>query len=111
MTATAEKPPVTTEMFEAWMASWKAMNWTQDQMEKLAGSWMEQAHTMRHDGEKVLEVLVSQAKTNTEEMQQLAEHGVKSALQFVPGWDVLTQADLRRQVADLQKRVDELSHR
>ena len=94
----------TANVFDAWMAGYKALNWNQDQIEKLSSTWLGQAHTMRHDGEKVLEVIVSQAKQNTDEMQKVA----KSMLEAVPGWDVLTQADLRRQVNDMGMRLDAL---
>ncbi|HEY9724606.1 MAG TPA: DUF3294 domain-containing protein [Oscillatoriaceae cyanobacterium] len=109
MTTTTQ--PMTGEFFEAWRSSMKAMTWSQDQLEKLASTWMEQGRTMRHDGEKVLEVLISQAKTNCEEMQQKAEHGFKSSLQAVPGWDLLTQNDLRRQMDELNKKLDGLGAR
>ena len=92
----------TVNVLEAWMSGYKALNWNQDQIEKLSTTWIDQAHTMRHDGEKVIEVMVNQAKHNAEEMQQVA----KTMLEAVPGWDVLTQADLRRQVADLNARLD-----
>lgn len=100
MTTTTMNP--TTTMLDAWMSGYKALNWNQDQLEKLTTTWLGQAHTMRHDGEKVLEVMVGQAKTQADELQKAA----KSMLEAVPGWDVLTQADLRRQVADLAAKMD-----
>lgn len=108
---TTAQQPMTAEIFEAWRASMKAMTWSQDQLEQLATSWMEQGRTMRHDGEKVLEVLLTQAKTNCEDMQQLAEQSVKSSLKAVPGWDLLTQSDLRRQLDALNQKLDALSAR
>lgn len=102
-------PSITSEMMDAWLASVKSVAWSQDQMLTLSHSWMEQSRTMRNDGEKVLEVIVSQTKQNVEEMNRLANESVKSALEHVPGWDLLTQQDLRRQVADLKTRVDELA--
>lgn len=110
MNATAPKTAsITAEMMDAWLASVKSVAWSQDQMMTLSHSWLEQSRTMRNDGEKVLEVIVTQAKTNVEEMNRLATESVKSALEHVPGWDVMTQQDLRRQVAELKTRVDELS--
>ncbi len=108
-TETPTLPNVTGEILEAFLSNAKALNWSQDQLETLAATWMKQAHTMRHDGEKVFEVLVSQAKTHSEEMTRLAEQTMASATQNVPGWDLLTFGDLRRQVADLSARVDALS--
>jgi polyhydroxyalkanoate synthesis regulator phasin len=107
----------TVNVLDAWMSGYKALNWNQDQVEKLSTTWIDQAHTMRHDGEKVLEVMVNQAKHNVEEMQQVAktmleavpgemQQVAKTMLEAVPGWDVLTQADLRRQVAELNARLD-----
>lgn len=95
----------TTAMLDTWMNGCKAMNWNQDQLEKLTTTWLDQAHTMRHDGEKVLEVMVGQAKANADEMQKAA----KAMLESVPGWDVLTQADLRRQVSELNARLDAIA--
>ena len=92
-------------MFDTWMSGAKALNWNQDQVEKLTTTWLGQVHTMRHDGEKVLEVMVGQAKNHTEQLQTAA----KQMLESVPGWDVLTQQDLRKQVDELNKRVDALS--
>ena len=110
MTATAERvapqsSKIAGEMIDAWMSSYKTLNWSQDQMQTLASSWMDQTRTMRHDGEKVLEVLVSQAKTNVEEMARLSE----ATLQSVPAWDMITGSELRKQVEALEKRVDELA--
>lgn len=104
-------PNVTGEILDAFMSSAKALNWSQDQLSTLAETWMKQAHTMRHDGEKVLEVLVSQAKVHADEMARLAEQGLASATQAVPGWDWLTLADLRRQVEALSSRVDSLTQK
>jgi BMFP domain-containing protein YqiC len=100
--ATATIPNPATVVLDAWMSGYKALNWNQDQLEKLGTTWMSQAHTMRHDGEKVLEVMVGQAKSSADELQANA----KSMLGSVPGWDVLTQADLRRQVAELSAKLD-----
>lgn len=110
-TETPTIPQFANEIFDACLSSAKAMNWSQDQFETLASTWMKQAHTMRHDGEKVLEVLVSQAKSHSEEMMRLADQSFKSATQHVPGWDLLTQSDLRRQVEDLAARVDALAQK
>lgn len=110
MNTTATKTPaIASELMDAWLASVKSVVWSQDQVLNLTGSWVEQSRTMRNDGEKVLEVIVTQAKSNVEEMNRLATESAKSALDYVPGWDILTQADLRRQVADLKTRVDELA--
>ncbi len=108
-TETPSLPNLTVEFLDACLSNAKALNWSQDQLEALTSTWMKQAHTMRHDGEKVLEVLISQAKTHSEEMVRLAEQGMASATQHVPGWDLLTLGDLRRQVADLSARVDALT--
>jgi hemerythrin len=108
-TETPTLPNVTGEILEAFLSNAKALNWSQDQLETLAATWMKQAHTMRHDGEKVFEVLVSQAKVHSEEMARLAEQTVANATQHVPGWDLMTVGTLRRQVEDLAARVDSLS--
>jgi polyhydroxyalkanoate synthesis regulator phasin len=110
---TTEQRPVASpaELWNVWLSSAKTMNWTADQMEVLTNSWMEQTKTMRHDGQKVLEVMVTQAKTNTDEATRMAESMVKGAMSAVPGWDVLTMGDLRRQVEDLSARVDALEKR
>jgi polyhydroxyalkanoate synthesis regulator phasin len=110
MNTTAERPThtLTGDMLDAWMTSYKTMTWTQDQMETLAVSWLEQAKTMRNDGHKVLEVLVSQAKNNAEDMQKLAASSMKHVMEQVPGWDALTVSDMRRQMADLNARMDAL---
>ena len=108
-TETPTLPAFTGELLDACLASAKALNWSHDQLEALASTWMEQAHTMRHDGEKVFEALISQAKTQAEEMATLAEEGMASATQLVPGWDLLTGGDLRRQIAELSARLDALS--
>lgn len=105
-TTTTERPAAASELWNIWLTSAKTMNWSQDQMEVLTSSWMEQTKTMRHDGQKVLEVLVTQAKTNTDEAARMAETMVKSTLNAVPGWDMLTLGDLRRQVEDLSARVE-----
>ncbi|GEM_PF-5717550 len=108
-TETAIRPNLAGELLDATLSGAKALNWSQDQLEALASTWMKQAHTMRHDGEKVFEVLVSQAKTQTEEMMQFADQGFKSATQHVPAWDMFTMGDLRRQVEELSTRLDTLS--
>ncbi len=100
---------LTGEMLDAALSNAKALNWSQDQLETLAATWMKQAHTMRHDGEKVFEVLVSQAKVHSEEMARLAEQTMASTTQHVPGWDLMTVGALRRQVEDLAARVDSIS--
>ncbi|MDB5099282.1 MAG: hypothetical protein JWM80_3703 [Cyanobacteria bacterium RYN_339] len=93
-------------VMDSWMAGYKTMTWNQDQMETLGASWLEQARSMRNDGQKVLEVMVAQAKNSTDELARTNQALVKNALESVPAWDVLTQADLRRQVADLGARLD-----
>lgn len=108
-TETPTLPNLTAEFLDACLSSAKALNWSQDQLETLTSTWMKQAHTMRHDGEKVFEVLIAQAKTHSEDMARLAEQSMANATQNVPGWDMLTFGDLRRQVADLSARVDALS--
>ena len=99
------------ELFDTWLSVGKSFNWTQDQMQTLVSTWLEQGRTMHHDGEKVLEVMTSQAKANAEEWQRAAQERMQSHLTVVPGWDLLTQADLRRQVAELSVRVDALEAR
>jgi polyhydroxyalkanoate synthesis regulator phasin len=106
--ATTERHTAASELWNIWLSSAKTFNWSQDQVEVLTASWTEQAKTMRHDGQKVLEVLVTQAKTNSEEAQRMTESMMKGALQAVPGWDMLTMGDLRRQVEDLTARVEVL---
>ena len=110
MNTTERTTPATAagELWSIWLNSAKSMNWSQDQVEVLTSSWAEQAKTMRHDGQKVLEVIVTQAKSNTEEAQRMTESLMKGALQAVPGWDMLTMGDLRRQVEDLTARVEVL---
>ena len=110
MNTTTERPltPAASDLLTVWLSSAKSMSWSADQMEVLTHSWMEQTKTMRHDGQKVLEVMVTQAKSNADEAQRMAESMVKGAMQAVPGWDILTQSDLRRQVEDLSARVDVL---
>lgn len=106
-TATVEnRHSVTAELMDAWLASYKTATWTQDQLEQLAGSWMNQARSMRNDGQKVFEVLVTQAKQNADEMTRTAEGAMQNAMARVPGWDAVTMNDLRRQVADLNARVE-----
>lgn len=108
-TATAEtrtSSSMTAELMDAWLASYKTAAWTQDQLEQLAGSWMNQARSMRNDGQKVFEVLVTQAKQNADEMTRTAEGAMSQAMARVPGWDAVTMNDLRRQVADLSARVE-----
>jgi hypothetical protein len=99
----------TANYFDAWMSGYKALAWNQDQLETLGANWLSQARTMRHDGEKVLEVLVTQTRERTEEMQKSAQALTKSALEHVPAWDLFTQADLRKQVGELSARLDALS--
>lgn len=108
-TATETRPSLTADMMDAWMASYKTAAWTQDQLEQLTGSWLTQARTMRNDGQKVLEVIVSQAKANADEATRATEGMMQRAMAGVPGWDALTRADLRRQVEDLNARVDQLA--
>lgn len=106
-TATAEnRQTLTADLMDAWLASYRTGAWTQDQLEQLATSWMTQARTMRNDGQKVFEVLVTQAKQNADEMTRATEGAMNRAMARVPGWDAATMADLRRQVADLGVRVD-----
>lgn len=105
MTTAEKNAPLASEMLDVWMSTTKTLNWSQDQMQTLTHSWMEQTKTMRHDGEKVLEVMVSQAKSNVEEMSR----NMQSALNAVPAWDALTMGDMRRQMNELAKRMDELS--
>lgn len=108
-TATETRTNLAADMLDTWMASYKTATWTQDQLETLAGSWMNQARTMRNDGQKVLEIIVSQTKSNADDAQRATEGAMQRAMAGVPGWDLLTRADLRRQVEDLNARVDALS--
>lgn len=103
---TTATPNPMSAVLDTWMAGYKTMTWNQDQLETLGASWLEQARSMRNDGQKVLEVMVAQAKSSSEELARTNQALVKSALESVPAWDVLTQADLRRQVADLGARLD-----
>lgn len=107
-TATETRPNLAADMMDAWMASYKSATWTQDQLETLTGSWVNQARTMRNDGQKVLEIIVSQAKHNADDAQRVTESVMQRAMAGVPGWDMLTRNDLRRQVEDLNARVDAL---
>ena len=109
MNTTTDRPAsAASELWNVWLSSAKTMNWSADQMEILTSSWIEQTKTMRHDGQKVLEVMVTQAKSNCDEAQRMTESMVKGAMQAVPGWDYLTMGDLRRQVEDLAARVEHL---
>lgn len=115
MNATPNAPEthtsIASEMMDAWFASYKTAIWSQEQLEHLTQGWMSQARTMRNDGEKVMEALFTQAKTNADEMTRATETVMHQAMARVPGWDNLTAADLRRQVADLNARVDALAAR
>lgn len=99
------------EFWDACTTATKAMTWGQDQLDTLTETWVKQARTMRHDGQKVAEVICGHAKTTAEEMRQLTEQGVKSTLSQVPGWDALTMQDIRRQISDLHTKVDNLAAR
>lgn len=108
-TTTENRPSMMSDMMDAWMSAYKSAVWSQEQLEQLSSGWMSQARTMRHDGQKVMEVLFSQAKHNADEMARIAEASMHRSMAAVPGWDMATSADLRRQVAELSQRVEELS--
>ncbi|HEY9765084.1 MAG TPA: hypothetical protein V6C82_01910 [Chroococcales cyanobacterium] len=99
---------IPSEILDAWVSSFKSLDWTFEQMEGLSTNWMKQARAMRQDGQKVLETLTGQAENQDEELQA---HGYKAILKGVPGWDVPTLVDLRRQIDELSVRVDLLSNR
>ncbi|HBN09282.1 MAG TPA: hypothetical protein DD435_11770 [Cyanobacteria bacterium UBA8530] len=94
------------EILDAWVSSFKSLDWTFEQMEGLTTNWMKQTKAMRQDGQKVLEALAEQAKSNGD-FAGFMDQGLKG----VPGWDVPTLVDLRRQIDDLSARVDVLSNR
>ncbi|MEB3223454.1 MAG: DUF3294 domain-containing protein [Candidatus Sericytochromatia bacterium] len=110
-TTEAPRPSFATDMMDVWLQSYKTAFWGQEQLETLTASWMGQARTMRHDGQKVLEVMVSQAQQHADETSRTAEATVRQMMAAVPAWDALTSADLRRQVAELSAKVDTLSAR
>ncbi|MEB3198560.1 MAG: DUF3294 domain-containing protein [Candidatus Sericytochromatia bacterium] len=108
-TATETRPSLAAEMLDAWLASYKSAVWSQEQLEQLTAGWISQTRTMRQDGQKVMEILVSQAKGQADEMTRLSEASLQRVMAQVPAWDALTAADLRRQVAELNQRVEALS--
>jgi polyhydroxyalkanoate synthesis regulator phasin len=105
----ATRHSLASDMMDVWLQSYKTAFWGQEQLEALATGWMSQARTMRHDGQKVLEVMVSQAQQNADEATRVTESMVHKMMAAVPAWDAFTSADLRRQVADLSARVETLS--
>lgn len=100
-TVEAEAPAMNAlpaEYFSLMMTPVRALNWQLDQMESLSTAWMQQAHSMRHDGLRVLEAMVAQGQSQVEDAMKNSAAMAKS----VPGWDAFTMEGLRR-------RVDEVS--
>jgi polyhydroxyalkanoate synthesis regulator phasin len=110
-TTTPTLSTMTAEFLDAYLSGSKALSSSQDQLEALALAWVEQAQTMRHDGEKVFESMIEQVKTQTAEAVRLTEENFASATQLVPAWDMMTMGDLKRQVSELSARVDALSRK
>lgn len=100
---------MTAEFMDACLTGAKTMSDTQDSLEALASTWVSQAQTMRHDGEKLVVSMLSQVKEQATEMARRTEEHVASATQLVPAWDMGTMGDLKRQVAELSARLDALA--
>jgi len=93
MTTTAERPnPTATiptmpnELWEMVRSGLETSVWAQDQLDTLTRAWLDQARVTRHDGLRVVENLMEQAKTNQEELIQMLETNLKQSMSWMPNW-------------------------
>lgn len=89
MTATAERPAATTvpnELWEMVRSGLETSVWAQDQMDTLTRAWLDQGRVTRHDGLRVVENLMEQAKANQEELIQLVETNLRQNMSWMPNW-------------------------
>lgn len=92
MTATAERTAATAattlpnELWEMVRSGLETSVWAQDQMDTLTRAWLDQARVTRHDGLRVVENLMEQAKTNQEELVQLFENNFRQGMNWMPNW-------------------------
>lgn len=91
MTATAERTAATAttlpnELWEMVRSGLETSVWAQDQMDTLTRAWLDQARVTRHDGLRVVENLMEQAKTNQEELVQLFETNFRQGMNWMPNW-------------------------
>lgn len=93
MTATAERTtpaaaPSTlpNELWEMLRSTLETGVWAQDQLDTLTRAWLDQARVARHDGLRVVENLMEQAKSNQEEMLHLFETNLRQGMSWVPDW-------------------------
>lgn len=91
MTATAERnaaaaTTLPNELWEMVRSGLETSVWAQDQMDTLTRAWLDQARVTRHDGLRVIENLMEQAKTNQEELVQLFENNFRQSMNWMPNW-------------------------
>ncbi len=91
MTATAERTAAAAttlpnELWEMVRSGLETSVWAQDQMDTLTRAWLDQARVTRHDGLRVVENLMEQAKTNQEELVQLFETNFRQGMNWMPNW-------------------------
>lgn len=90
MTATAERTaPITTlpnELWEMVRSGLETTVWAQDQLDTLTRAWLDQARVSRHDGLRVIENLMEQAKSNQEELSQMVETNMRQGMSWMPNW-------------------------
>lgn len=91
MTATAERkapaatvPSLPNELWEMVRSGLETSVWAQDQMDTLTRAWLDQARVTRHDGLRVVENLMEQAKTNQEELIQMFETNLRQSMSWLP---------------------------
>lgn len=82
---TTETKTTVNDLWEVTRTGMETMLWGQDQAEALLQSGLKQAHTLRHEGHKVILALLDQAKVNQEEFNRKTEENLRSAMQMVPG--------------------------
>lgn len=92
-TAAAPATSIPTELWEMVRSGLETSVWAQDQLDTLTRAWLDQARVTRHDGLRVAQQLMGQAKSNQEEMIRLFETNLRHSMSWVP--DSVTFANNR----------------
>ena len=91
------------DLWSYWMATFTAIEWTQEQVEKMLTKYVEQSQLIRKETRKVLEDTGKQVRENQGQFQKLMVDNVENILKNQ--WGLITKT----QQEEIQSKLDELT--
>ena len=92
------------KMWDMWLVSLGSLSWTQEQIENMCRQQLDQNKAGREEMMKLIEDLSKQMRRNQEQFQKMVEEAVMNTYEHI-------NYNNQSLVADLTKKVDELSEK